>query len=200
MQTRMEQNNSTESLVRSARSGDGAAFKTLYERYYQLVFRTAYRLLGERMSAEDMTQEVFIKIHRKLHSFDFNASFQTWCYRITVNTCYDIMRKQKRRGQFNKGSVEPDFYESKLQSSKGSEPEENLNRTVLSEIIEDKLQAMHEDLKTAFVLREFEQLSYSDIANVMECSEGTVASRLARARSQLANYLTRIGIDHSYFN
>lgn len=196
----MEENDSIESLVRLACDGDHTAFKTLYERYHQAVYRTAYRLLGDRMRAEDITQEVFVSIHQKLEAFDFNSAFKTWCYRIAVNACYDSMRKRDRRSKYNKGSIEPDSYESKLESNKKSGPEQNLNRKELSEIIDDKLQIMNNDLKTTFVLREFEQLSYSYISEIMECSEGTVASRLARARNQLADHLTKLGIDQSYFN
>lgn len=195
----MEQNDSIESLVRLAHNGDRAAFKIIYKRYHESVYRTAYRLLCDRMRAEDVTQEVFVSIHQKLESFNFDSTFQTWCYRITVNACYDILRKQKRRGKFNSGRVNPESYESELESSKSSRPEQMLCRKELSELIDDKLQSMHEDLKTAFVLREFEHLSYADIADIMECSKGTVASRLARARSQLAEYLIKLGIDSTYF-
>lgn len=196
----MEQNDSVDSLVHSAQNGDRSAFKVLYERYHQSVYRTTYRLLGDRMRAEDVTQEVFVSIFQKLNSFNFESAFKTWCYRITVNACYDLMRKQERRSKYNKGSLDPDAYEPELESSKQSRPEQKLNRKELSEIIDEKLQSMHEDLKTAFILREFEHLSYADIAEVMECSEGTVASRLARARNQLAEHLTKLGIDSTYLS
>jgi len=196
----MELHDSIESLIRSAQNGDRTAFKALYDKYHHPVFRTAYRLLGNRMRAEDVTQEVFVAIYKKLDSFDFDAAFKTWCYRITINACYDIMRKQQRRGKYNKGPVDPSSFESKLESLKRTRPEEMLNRKELARLIDEKLQDMHKDMRTTFVLREIEQLSYSDIAQVMDCSEGTVASRLARARSQLATYLTKLGIDHTYFN
>lgn len=192
-------NDSIESLVRLASDGDSTAFKVLYEQFHQPVFRTAFRLLEDRMRAEDVTQEVFVSIHQKLEAFDFNSVFKTWCYRITVNACYDVMRKQKRRSRYKKELADPDSLESELKSSKDSRPEEILNRKELSILINDKLQKLHKDLKTTFILREFEQLSYADIAMVMECSEGTVASRLARARKQLAEYLNKIGIDRFYF-
>lgn len=195
----MEQTDSIESLVRSVRNGDRTAFRVLYEKYHQSVFRTAYRLLGHRIRAEDVTQEVFVNIFQKLDRFDFNATFQTWCYRITVNACYDSMRKHQRRDRYNKGPVEPTSYKSKLKASAATSPEALLNRKELSNLIDEKLQALHKDLQTTFVLREFEQLSYREIAEVMDCSEGTVASRLARARSQLGNHLSKLGIDSSYF-
>lgn len=193
----MEYDDSVESLVRSARNGDHTAFKILYERFHQSVFRTAYRLLGDRMLAEDVTQEVFISIHQQLKSFEFQSKFHTWCYRITVNTCYGIMRRQKRRGKYNQGMINPNSFESKKEASKATSPEEILNRKELFKLVNEKLQSLQEDLKTAFVLREFEQLNYRQIADIMNCSEGTVASRLARARSQLADYLNRFGIDSS---
>jgi len=200
MLDQMEDNDSVESLIRSAQDGDRSAFKVLYEKYQQPVFNTAYRLLGDRMRAEDVTQEVFVSIYQKLGSFNFDSAFKTWCYRITVNACYDIMRKQERRSKYNKGLMEPESYESDLESQKRMQPRDILNRKELSTLIDQKLFSMHEDLQTAFVLREFEQLSYAHIAEIMECSEGTVASRLARARSQLAEYLTKLGIDSSYLS
>lgn len=90
----MKCDDSVESLVRSARNGDRTAFKALYKRYHQSVFHTTYRLLGDRMRAEDITQEVFVSIYKNLKSFESKSNFHTWCYRITVNACYDSMRKQ----------------------------------------------------------------------------------------------------------
>lgn len=196
----MKCDDSVESLVRSARNGDRTAFKALYERYHQSVFHTAYRLRGDRMRAEDITQKVFVSIYKNLKSFESKSNFHTWCYRITVNACYDSMRKQERRSKYNKGRVGPDSYESEMKSLKHAKPEEILNRKELSELVNEKLESLHKDLKTTFVLREFEQLSYMEIADVMNCSENTVASRLARARGQLAEYLNKLGIDRSYFN
>lgn len=198
MLTEMKEDDSVASLVRLAAKGDRTAFKALYEQYHESVYRTAYRLLGDRMRAEDVTQEVFVNIHQKLDSFNFNSTFQTWCYRITVNACYDIMRKQKRRSKHNRGPVEAESYESRVESSRRSRPGEILKRKEVSNLIDQKLQSLNEDLKAAFVLREFEGLSYADVAKILECSEGTVASRLARARSQLADFLTKVGIDNTY--
>jgi RNA polymerase sigma-70 factor (ECF subfamily) len=191
---------SVETLVRSAREGDRKAFKTLYNQYKQSVYRAAYRLLGDRMRAEDITQEVFVNIHHKLNTFEFESTFSTWCYRITVNACYDVMRKHKRREKYNDGLIEPGTYEAQIKSPRHTQPEEILNRKELHGLINEKLQSIHEDLKTTFVLREFEKLSYREIADVMSCSEGTVASRLARARDHLADYLSKFGIDGSYLN
>lgn len=194
----MEQNDSTESLVRAAQNGERIAFKKLYNQFHQPVFQISYRLIGNRMRAEDVTQEVFINIYEKLEHFNFNSAFQTWCYRITVNKSYDLMRKLKRRNKY-KNEFFDIYRQEELKSSDNPQPEEDVIRKELSDLIDEKLQELQGDLKTAFILREYEELSYADIAEIMNCSEGTVASRLARARSQLGEYLIKIGIDHSYF-
>ena len=74
------------------------------------MFRLAFRLLGNRLDAEDITQEVFVTLHRRLGTFDFRSSFQTWCYRITVNTCYDKMRKKQRRAAYQADYVEDEGF------------------------------------------------------------------------------------------
>ena len=95
-----------EPLLRAVRKGDPRAFQQLYEQHAPVVFRVAFRLLGNRLDAEDVTQEVFVTLYRRLGTFDFRSSFQTWCYRITVNACYDKMRKQKRRAAYQASYVE----------------------------------------------------------------------------------------------
>lgn len=188
-----------EPLLRAARKGDSRAFRQLYEQHAPVVFRVAFRLLGNRLDAEDVTQEVFVTLHRRLGTFDFQSSFQTWCYRITVNTCYDTMRKQQRRAAYQAGYVdEDDGVPEEVQAYRKPEP---VRRVLLQEVqryVAQALARLHPDLRTALVLKEIEALSYQEIATIMACSPGTVASRLARARQQVACYLRRTGIDATY--
>lgn len=196
----MNQDKWEESLIRRSLKGHHSAFKELYEKYAQPVFQTVYRLLGERTSAEDITQEVFITIYENLENFEYKSAFGTWCYRITVNKCIDVMRKKNRRQKYKKGTINPDKFDLLLKAEDSEQPDQKLKQKEISRIIHHYLQDMQEELKITFVLREFEQLAYKDIAEVMDCSQGTVASRLARARSNLAEHLEKQGIDNTYLN
>ena len=188
-----------ESLLLSARKGDPRAFQQLYEQNAPMVFRVAFRLLGNRLDAEDVTQEVFVTLYRRLGTFDFRSSFQTWCYRITVNACYDKMRKQQRRAAYQAGYVEDgDGVPETVQAGRQPEPVRQVLLQDLQRFVEQALARLHPDLRTALVLKEIEELSYQEIARIMACSQGTVASRLARARQQVAQYLRRAGIDATY--
>ncbi len=111
-------------LVRAAQQGNRTAFRQLYERYKQRVFRTANRLLCDRGWAEDVTQEVFITVYQRLSTFDFRSSFQTWCYRVTVNVCYDAMRKQKRRARYQAEDVDLHDSDTNLQAPAFTEPDQ----------------------------------------------------------------------------
>ncbi len=188
-----------EEHLRAAQQGNPRAFQQLYEQHAPVVFRVAFRLLGNRLDAEDVTQEVFVTLHRRLGTFDFRSSFQTWCYRITVNTCYDKMRKQQRRAAYQAGYVEDDDrLPERVEAGRRPEP---LRRVLLQDLqryIEQALARLHPELRTALVLKEIEELSYQEIATIMACSQGTVASRLARARQQVAHYLRWAGIDATY--
>ena len=188
-----------EPLLRAARKGDPRAFQQLYEQHAPVVFRVAFRLLGNRLDAEDVTQEVFVTLYRRLGTFDFRSSFQTWCYRITVNTCYDKMRKQQRRAAYQAGYVEDENgVPAKVQADHRPEPVQRVLIQDLQRFVEQALARLHPDLRTALVLKEIEELSYQEIARIMACSQGTVASRLARARHQVAQYLRLAGIDATY--
>ncbi len=188
-----------EPLLLSARKGDPRAFQQLYEQHAPVVFRVAFRLLGNRLDAEDVTQEVFVTLYRRLGTFDFRSSFQTWCYRITVNICYDKMRKQQRRAAYQAGYVEDDNgVPETVQSGRQPAPVRQVLLQDLQRFVEQALARLHPDLRTALVLKEIEELSYQEIAAIMTCSQGTVASRLARARQQVAHYLRLAGIDATY--
>lgn len=187
----------TKALVRATQRGDRQAFRALYEQYRQRVFRTAYRLLGRREQAEDVTQEVFVTLFHRLDSFDHRSAFTTWLYRITVNACYDVMRKQERRAKYRADDVDLHTVENLPLGS--ARADEDARQREVQHYVERALGRLGQELRTTFVLREMEGLPYEEIARVLDVSQGTVASRLARARQQLAEVLRGIGIDESYF-
>lgn len=190
-----------EPLLLSARKGDPRAFQQLYERQAPVVFRVAIGLLGNRLDAEDVTQEVFVTLYKRLKTFEFRSSFETWCYRITVNACHDKMRKQQRRAAYQAGYLDD---QERVQEWVGAdlqpEPIQSLFLQDVQRYIARALARLHPDLRTALVLKDIEELSYHEIAAIMSCSQGTVASRLARARQQVAKYLRRAGVDATYLD
>jgi RNA polymerase sigma-70 factor (ECF subfamily) len=192
-----------DALVLAAQNGNRSAFRQIYDLYAPGVYRVALRLLDSHVKAQDVTQDVFVSVYRSLHSFDQRASFKTWLHRIAINSCYDRMRKQKRRSVYSVGSLDDDMNGRTTEQFADRRNGSPLRWSVLQDArrrIEIGITSLHPDLRAAFVLKEFEGLSYAEIADVMSCSEGTVASRLARARMQLAKYLRSIGIDESYIS
>lgn len=185
----------TASLVRSAQQGDRRAFRALYERLHRRVFRTAVRLLGDRVRAEDAVQDVFIMLYKRLDEFDFRSSFSTWVYRITVNACYAVMRKQERRGKYH--ASDRDLDETTVAFA-GEGPDTAMSREEIRHYLEKGISHLSPDLRATFVLRQMERLSYREIGQVLDVAPGTVASRLARARDQLAEMLRDLGIDETY--
>lgn len=187
----------TETLVRLAQQGDRKAFRTLYERFHRKVFRTAVRLLGDPVRAEDVVQEVFVTIYERLNDFNLRSSFSTWMYRITMNACFAVMRKQERRGKYYDADRTMDGL---TLASSGATPEASAGQHEVRRYLEEAIRRLSPDLRATFVLRQTEGLSYREIGKVLDVSTGTVASRLARAREQLSETLLDFGIDETYFS
>lgn len=176
-------------LVAQAQSGDLYAFEELVRRYRNDVFALAHHFLHNREEAWDISQEVFIKAHRALGRFRGESSFKTWLLRITSNQCKDFLKKRR----LSTVSFDETFQATDAPSPV-LDPGHSLQARELGEAISlalDRLPAKH---RTAFVLREFEGLSYEEMSQVMQCSLGTVMSRLHHARKKLQASLVRMGI------
>jgi RNA polymerase sigma-70 factor, ECF subfamily len=175
------QTNSDErDLIAAAQRGDRAAFKSLYDRYRDRVYNLIFYSMGDELSAEDVLQIVFVKVHRGLPRFRFEASFATWIYRITVNEC---LNQQRGRG------AQHIPFEALL----GSDEEHNPGAAAdlqhaegeRREIIHRAVMELSPKLRAVVALKYLEGFSYEEIASVLECSPGTVASRLNRALREL---------------
>ncbi|HOZ49499.1 MAG TPA: sigma-70 family RNA polymerase sigma factor [Candidatus Hydrogenedentes bacterium] len=180
---------SESALVSRARSGDYAAFDELVQRYRNDVFALAYHFLRDREEAWDISQEVFIKAHRGLSRFRGDASFKTWLLRITTNQCKDRFKKRGLKTVSFDDAFRVDSSPSPLHS-----PRHILEAKELGEAIDKAVAALPPKHQTAFVLREYEGLSYDEMAQVMNCSIGTVMSRLHHARRKLQHSLARMGV------
>ena len=142
---------------------------------------TAYKFVKDRHIAEDIAQESFIKSFKSLSAFREDSTFYTWIYRITVNTAKNFLVSKKRRDELlqTELSKEGDYF---LESVTIDNPEDLLNASELKNIILTNINQLGEDTKTAFSLREFEGLSYEEIADIIGCPVGTVRSRIFRGR------------------
>jgi RNA polymerase sigma-70 factor, ECF subfamily len=184
-------------LVRRARSGDQRAFGLLVERYQKKVYAVALGMVKDPEEALDVSQEAFVKVHRYLDRSKGDSSFYTWLYRITTNTCIDVLR---RRGVNSSDSVEyddtvqMDLSEASLgllSSQVDTSPARSALRRELGEKLEEALAQLPEKHRAILLLRELEGMSYEDLARTLEIPKGTVMSRLFHARSKVQRLLSR---------
>ena len=172
-----------EMLILRAQKGDAGAFETLMAQYEKKIFNVALRTMRNREDAADMAQDAIVKIYRNLASFKGDCSFGAWAYRITLNTCLDELRRQKKRPAV---SFDDMTEEGKMQFEDNSEkPEESLERKELAAVINAAIASLETDYRVAVTLRDVQGLSYQEIADATRTSLGTVKSRINRARAQL---------------
>jgi len=166
--------------VIAAQQGDRDAFKALYERYRDRVYTIIFYSMGDELRAEDVLQIVFVKIYQGLPNFRFEASLATWIYRIAVNEC---LNQQRRRG------AQHIPFEALLGSDEeldsGAAADRQHAEGERREIVHRAVMELSPKLRAVVALKYLEGLSYEEIASVLECSPGTVASRLNRALSEL---------------
>lgn len=176
-------------LIAGALDGSEAAFTALLDRYQDRVFRLLSRYTRDRAETEDLAQEVFVKVFRKLHTFQQDAAFYTWLYRITVNTATDHLNRRRRRRLHlveDHAVLDP----SRRDPEDAGSAQPLLDREV-HEVTRKVLETLPEKYRTILILREYEDLSYTRMSEVLECSIGTVESRLFRARQRFKEALER---------
>lgn len=184
-----------QALIAAVLDGSEPAFAALIGRYQDRVFRLLSRYSRDAAECEDLAQEVFLKVFRKLHTFQQDSAFYTWLYRITVNTATDHLSRSGRRRLH---LVEDDG--ALDQGQPRSQPEEvgqPLLDAELAQVTRAILDRLPEKYRTILVLREYEDLSYTDIAGVLGIQLGTVESRLFRARQRFKQALERLYPEHS---
>lgn len=180
-------------LIQQAQQGDVGAYNTLVLHYQDAVYNVAYRIMGEPGAAADATQEAFISAYKALNRFR-GGSFKSWLMRIVTNACYDELRRRKRRPQSSLDQI-IETYESSplLVSQDGPGPEESQQWAEVVEAISRCLEELPDEQRVATVLRDVEGYDYSEIAQIMASSLGTVKSRLSRARARLRDCLQGFG-------
>lgn len=187
-------------LVDAAKAGDRRAFQELYQRYERKVYSVAYGFLRNQEDALDVLQEAFIKVHRYLPNFEGQSSFYTWLYRIVANLCIDHLRRsgRKRDVEFDdrlrheEAAAAPG--ELSPISSLGDPAQAVKNKEILS-AVEHALDELSDKHRSVIVMRELQGMSYADMAKAMNCSKGTIMSRLFHARRNMQKLLKE-RLDH----
>jgi len=173
-------------LLLNARAGDEDSFRRLVETYTPRVFALVRNLVRSQSEAEDVTQEVFFKVHRKLDSFREDSTFYTWLYRVSVNTAHDWIKKQRKER-----AIQVEDFGAMPLTDDTDGPDESLRRRDLREEIREAMSRLPDSFRTILVLRELEGLRYEEISSVLQISKGTVESRIFRARAKLKDELDR---------
>jgi RNA polymerase sigma-70 factor, ECF subfamily len=179
-------------VVESFLGGEERAFPVLVERYQNRLLNFIYRTVGDRERAEDLVQEVFIRVHRHLHRFDRSKKFSTWIYTIASNLAKNELRNRSRNPlvlfQTMKNSWEDEDRPLQFEDFT-SRPDDMYRKRHLRELVEDTVARLPEHHRQVFVLRELEGKSYEEIAEITDCNLGTVKSRLNRARNAFASII-----------
>ncbi len=178
-------------LVERAQRGDKKAFELLVVKYQRKLARLLSRFVRDAGEVEDVTQEAFIKAYRALPSFRGDSAFYTWLYRIGINTAKNYLVSLGRRAPTVTGvdSEEAEGIEEGDQLRDLNTPENQMMTRQLGETVNQALQELPEELRTAITLREIDGMSYEEIAQIMNCPIGTVRSRIFRAREAIAERL-----------
>lgn len=178
-------------LLDRAKAGEIAAFEQLIEAYQRKIFNIALRMVGNYDDAGDLAQEVLIRIYKSIRSFKEQSSFSTWVYRITTNVCLDEIRKRKNRKVISLDEeiqVEDGEMKRQVESNEPS-PEDTAEKSELQKLVGDAINDLPEDHRSVIILRDIQGFSYEEIAQMLQCPEGTIKSRINRARQALKNIL-----------
>ena len=184
-------------LVRRCISGDAVAWEEIVLRYNRRIYNICYRFAGSPDDAQDLTQEVFIKMYRTLNSYDMDrGAFMTWVTTITRNLLVDHFRKSKQDRMTDSLDSAPSEHEDAMPLSeqipdKSAPADSRVHSRETRETIHRALQRLSPDLREAVILRDLQDMDYREIATVLKVPEGTVKSRINRGRAELARLLQR---------
>jgi RNA polymerase sigma-70 factor (ECF subfamily) len=177
---------SDQQLVERVQKGDNRAFDLLVLKYQHKIFSLISRYVRDTNEIQDVAQETFIKAFRALPKFRGDSAFYTWLYRIAINTAKNYLVARRRRPPASDIDIDDaEYYDAETPLRSIENPENALYGEELKRVVENAISELPEDLRAAVTLREFEGLSYEDIADVMECPVGTVRSRIFRAREAI---------------
>jgi RNA polymerase sigma-70 factor (ECF subfamily) len=179
-------------LMLRVKQGDSGAFAGLVDKYKQPVLNLAFRMLRDSTEAEDLAQSVFVQVYKSAHRYEVSSKFSTWLFTIARNLCLNEIRRRSRHPADSLDTPHPEHEDQPLQQvedRKTSSPPENLLRQELESKIEEALQQLPENQRLAVLLCRQEELSYEDIARVLNCSLSATKSLIHRGRETLKQKL-----------
>ena len=194
----MTEYTSEQRLIAACQTGDREAFRQLFEAYQGRVWSIAVHFTGEESAARDITQQVFLKLFSSIKQFRQEASFTTWLYRLVTNVCLDEQRRGRRFISFDFWRRDDEEDEKNIldwrqaQQFQHSLQEERYTQAEMAAAVKAAVKELSPPIRLTVLLKYFEELSYDEIARVLGCSPGTVASRLNRGHKALAQRLAHL--------
>lgn len=187
-------------LIKKCKAGDIDAFEQLIGGHQKRVYNIALRIMGNEEDAKDMAQEALLRAYRSIGGFKEQSAFSTWMYRIVTNVCLDEIRRRKNENVTVIENIsETEGGEALNASSKEDTPEKQYERLEQRQIIEAAIKELNEEYRSVIVLRDIQGFSYEEISVILQCSSGTVKSRINRARNILKDKL-KSRLELSYGN
>ncbi len=179
----------SDGLIERCLRGDQLAWEAIVRQHWRKVFNVAYKFVGSHEAAEDLTQDIFLKIFKSLDTFDRRANFQTWLISVSRNLCIDHYRSvRKERETIDRQVTSDDL----MPVAPGRPADAMLEQRDLAVMLRQALTKLPETLRTAVLLRDLQELSYQEIADRLGLPEGTVKSRINRGRRELARQVRRL--------
>jgi RNA polymerase sigma-70 factor, ECF subfamily len=179
-----------ETLIQRCLRGDQAAWEQIVKQHWRKVFNVAYKFVGKHDEAEDLTQDIFLKIFKSLDTFDRRANFQTWLISVSRNLCIDHYRSVRKERETIDRQVDANELTPAAPDAGPIAALEQADRVTL---LRHALATLPETLRTAVVMRDLQELSYQEIADRLNLPEGTVKSRINRGRTELARQVRKLG-------
>jgi RNA polymerase sigma-70 factor (ECF subfamily) len=174
--------NETE-LILKFKQGDKFAFRQLVEKYQDSVINTGYRFLRNKEEAEEVAQEVFLKVYLSANTYQPKTKFSTWLFKIVVNSCLNKLRDKKK---FSLSQLDED-----LHASSENQPDKSLEQEELRMLVRNAVDSLPENQRTVILLNQYENFSYQDMARILDCSVSAIESRLFRAKESLRTKLSQ---------
>ena len=182
---RMVLEDTAKQLIEACQRGDPEAFRALFEKHKDMVFSVALRYSGDAAAAQDITQDIFLKLFSTIGGFRGESNFEAWLYRMVVNRCFDQKRKTRRLVSLLDGIIE-------TRHTPGDSALDEVLREEMSAHVQSVVESLPPEQRMVVVLRYTKGLSYDEIAAILGCSAGTIASRLNRAHKVLERRLAKI--------
>src|SRR6266513_419185 len=178
-----------ETLIQRCLNGDQAAWDLIVRQHWRKVFNVAYKFVGKHDEAEDLTQDIFLKVFKSLDTFDRRANFQTWLISVSRNLCIDHYRSVRRERE----TIDRDVDASELMPvSKTQGQLARMEQRDRVELLREAMSELPKTLRTAVLMRDIQELSYHEIAETLHLPEGTVKSRINRGRNELARQIRKL--------